>query len=56
VIEQIVSLIPDIWLGNEAQFANPAEHRQGYVTYLHKRLAASAIFTEEAQRARQRLV
>jgi hypothetical protein len=56
VIEQIVSLIPDIWLGNESQFANPAEHRQGYVTYLRKRLAASAIFTEEAQRARQRLV
>src|SRR5690606_30889647 len=31
---RIASLVPDIWLGDEPQFADPDAHRAGYVEYL----------------------
>lgn len=55
-ISHIVGLIPEVWLGDEPLFANQAEHRQAYITYLLNRLAAAPIFVEEAQRARAKLV
>ncbi|HEX2914036.1 MAG TPA: HipA family kinase [Chloroflexia bacterium] len=56
VLENIVNAIPESWLDNEPAFANPAEQRAAYVTYLLKRLEASSVFVEEAQRARANLV
>ena len=56
VISHVISLIPAVWLGDEPLFANQAEHRQAYVTYLLSRLAAAPIFVEEAQRARAKFV
>ena len=50
-IEAIVGLIPDAWL-DEPSFADAAAHRAAYVAYLLARLAASAAFVEEAERAR----
>lgn len=52
VIRNIVSLIPDEWLGDEPLFADSAEHREAYVQYLLARLEAAPIFVEEAIRAR----
>lgn len=52
IISGIVELIPDAWLGGEAQFTGAAEHRAAYVAYLLKRLAAPRIFAEEASHAR----
>lgn len=49
----IVETVPAVWLGGEAQFADVAAHRAAYVTFLDERLQASAIFVEEAFRARQ---
>ncbi len=51
-IEYIVNLIPDAWLAGERRFANYAEHRQAYASYLLSRLEASHIFVEEAINAR----
>lgn len=45
-----VDLVPEGWLGDEPQFADPAAHRQAYVDYLQRRLASSN-FVEEAIRA-----
>ncbi|MBN1992613.1 MAG: aminotransferase class I and II [Anaerolineae bacterium] len=56
VIRQIIALIPDEWLAQETSFANLAAHRQAYVDYLLSRLAASAIFVEEAIHAHHQLV
>ncbi len=51
LLRDIVDLVPDAWLGN-GPFAGPAEHRQAYLTYLVDRLAASAVFVDEAEHAR----
>jgi hypothetical protein len=56
LLRQIIDLIPDEWLGQEPHFAGQAEHRQAYVAYLLERLAASAIFIEEAIHARAQLL
>ncbi len=50
-IARIVALVPDAWLTG-GPFAGPAEHRQAYLTYLVDRLAASAVFVDEAEHAR----
>lgn len=50
-LRAIVSVIPDQWLGEEAHFAGPAEHRAGYVAYLMTRLAAAETFVQEAMNA-----
>ena len=52
VIEQIVGLIPEVWLGEPSPFASPAGQRAAYAAYLVQRLAAAPIFVEEAMRAR----
>lgn len=56
VIKDIISRIPDVWLGNEPAFATHAEHRQAYVDYLLSRLQAAPAFVEEAINARRKLV
>jgi hypothetical protein len=56
ILRAIVDLLPDVWLGGEAQFANTAEHRAGYVEYLSSRLAASEVFVKEAVNARTALL
>lgn len=52
MISAVVDLIPNEWLGGEAQFASIAEHRAAYVAYLRKRLDAPRVFVEEAGHAR----
>ncbi len=54
-LREIVALVPDIWLGDEAEFESIEAHRAGYVAYLSKRLDASAGFVEEAVHARAQL-
>ena len=56
ILRQIVELVPDIWLGGEAQFATIADHRSGYVNYLNSRLTASETFVKEAIHARTALL
>jgi hypothetical protein len=56
VIHDIVALIPDAWLGDEPLFANVAEHRAAYATYLLTRLDVPRVFVEEAIDARTRLL
>ena len=55
-LRQITEAIPSHWLGNEAQFATPDEHRAGYLAYLTARLASADIFVQEAVNARAALV
>ena len=52
VIRSIVSLIPDDWIKNE-WLEEPDEVRSVYAQFLETRIAASAIFVEEAQHARE---
>jgi hypothetical protein len=56
VIHDIVALIPDAWLGDEPLFANVAEHRAAYATYLLTRLDVPRVFVEEAIDAQARLL
>jgi hypothetical protein len=56
LLEEIISVIPESWLGNEAGYSNPDEQRAAYVSYLVNRLKASHIFAEEALHARAQLV
>lgn len=51
IINSIVELIPDDWLGNEPQFTGVEEHRRAYSEYLIARLAAPRKFVEEATNA-----
>jgi hypothetical protein len=51
-IREIVGLIPDQWLEDET--LNPTQKREVYVQFLLARLAASAIFIEEAKNAREK--
>ena len=55
-LRAIVNLIPAAWLSDEDAFANPQAHREAYITYLLNRLDHAAIFVEEAQLARTKLV
>lgn len=56
VLQEIVALVPEIWLGGETQFATVDEHRAGYVNYLNSRLNDSDAFVKEAIRARTALL
>ncbi len=56
LIQNIVELIPAIWLAEEPVFANHAAHRAAYKTYLLDRLEQSSIFVEEAINAHTKLV
>ena len=54
VLADIVALIPGAWL--EGDEASHAAQRAAYLEHLADRLAASALFVEEAERARAQLV
>jgi hypothetical protein len=56
LLQNIINLVPDSWLENDADFADPAAHRMAYLDYLLDRLAHSQVFVEEAMRARDQLV
>jgi hypothetical protein len=51
-IKKTIDLVPDDWLEEDTRFKTIAEHRQAYVEYLTKRVAAPRNFVEEAIRAR----
>jgi len=55
LLEEIVGLIPDQWLGDVPEFAEVAEHRGAYLAYLQARLEAPRAFAKEAQDARMHL-
>jgi hypothetical protein len=55
ILKEIVGLIPDEWLGDVPDFADVAEHRNAYLTYLQTRLEAPRAFVKEAQDARMHL-
>ena len=55
-VASVLAEVPADWLTDEARFASSAEHREAYAQYLRDRLASSATFTEEAERARDALV
>ncbi len=54
-IEAIVALIPDEWL-KEEWHETPNEVRHIYAQFLNTRIAASAIFVNEAQHAREQYI
>jgi hypothetical protein len=56
VLENIVALIPESWLGVDTPFATPQENRQAYTKYLQLRLQQPHAFVQEAIRARSQLV
>ena len=56
IIYNIISLIPDEWLGNEPGFKSVSEHRQAYIQYLETRLNNSEIFVKEAKHARESII
>lgn len=55
VLRGIVDLIPSAWLGDSPFYTDPETQRTAYLDYLLDRLAHSATFVEEAQRARDEL-
>ena len=55
-IREIVNLVPDVWLDEEAIFSSRDDHREAYVKYLLNRLQQSSIFVEEAINAHTKLV
>jgi hypothetical protein len=52
VMEEIVGLIPETWLGLDEQFTTPQENREAYAKYLQQRLQQPHAFVQEAIRAR----
>jgi hypothetical protein len=56
VVEDIVALIPEAWLGNDAIFATSGANREAYTNYLQQRLTQPHAFVQEAIRARSQLV
>ncbi|PSB31743.1 HipA family kinase [Stenomitos frigidus] len=52
VIDNIVQLIPDLWLLGDSPFTEVAQHRDAYSEYLMRRLEPPHAFLEEALRAR----
>jgi len=55
-ISEIVSLVPDEWLGSDSPFQSVEEHREAYIFFLESRLKNSQLFVKEAQHARELLV
>ncbi len=51
VIEDVIALIPESWLGDVPQFATIAEHRAGFRDWLLRRLESPRPWVEEALRA-----
>jgi hypothetical protein len=55
VIQTIVQLIPESWLGDVPQFPTADAHRAAYAEFLLQRLEAPRAFAEEAANAHHRL-
>ena len=55
-LNKIVDLIPDEWLMEEGMTQTVAEKREGYKTFLTKRLANSRVFVDKAIEERNKLV
>lgn len=55
-LREIVSLIPEEWLRDDANFENTDAHRQAYIDFLEARTAQSQLFINEAVNARAALV
>ena len=55
-IRAIVSLIPDNWLEEWPGGETPDQVREVYYQFLTTRIAASAVFVNEAQHARETLI
>jgi HipA-like protein len=56
LLRRVIDEVPDEWLGGDQGPPSPAAKREGYLAFLEQRLASSAIFVEEAVRARAKLV
>jgi hypothetical protein len=54
VLAGIVASVPEAWLGPEEEFADTAEQRAGYATYLVERLNGPRAWLAEAIGAQQR--
>lgn len=52
VLQNIVGLIPDVWLGRDPLLGDAAQQRSSYLAYLCRRLELPHGFLEEAARAR----
>ena len=52
LIREVLSLVPEVWLGAEPRFASAAEHREAYAEYLLSRLQPPRDFVKEAVDAR----
>lgn len=55
-LNKIVDLIPDEWLMEEGMIQTVAEKREGYKTFLTKRLANSRVFVDKAIEERNKLI
>ena len=55
-IENIVSLIPDAWIGDSSPFSSKDLHRKAYVEYFESRVLNSNLFVKEALDARDTLI
>jgi hypothetical protein len=51
-LADLVCLIPDSWLADDAGFASTSAQREAYLNYFTSRMDSSDIFVEEAIRAR----
>jgi len=51
VIENIIAVIPEVWLQDEKTFSSVEEHRQAYIDFLLTRIAHSENFVNEARHA-----
>jgi hypothetical protein len=49
-------MIPDAWLLGDSTFGSGEQFRSAYIEYFLHRLDSSAVFVEEAVRARSLLV
>jgi hypothetical protein len=56
IVDSIVQLIPDAWLGGDSSFGGSNQYREAYTEYLLRRLEPPHAFLEEAIRARSRYV
>jgi hypothetical protein len=52
IIDRVVKLIPDAWLGGDSPFDGSTQQRDAYLEYLLSRLEPPHAFLEEAVRAR----
>ena len=50
-LRAIVDTIPEAWLRHDSPFPDAAAHREAFVQYFQRRLAAPRAFAEEARRA-----